>query len=187
MEAPTGCSSVSGGPLLFNPRTEDYIDAEPEKEMARTKSEELDMRQSVNSWTLTVLLTCAPCIAGCDGGGPTQEEQQLTSNMQGLANAYGQCTSQSRGRPPRNEAQLRKFIESQGPGWLEQYQAETVDDIFISSRDGKPYVVLYGKPRGKYIAYEQEGVNGTRFVADNLGISIEMDEATFRQEVPYAK
>ncbi len=178
---------MSGGPRLFNPRTEDYIDAEPEKELARTKSEELDMRQSVNRRTLTVLLTFVMCIVGCGGGGPAQEEQQLISSMQGLANAYGQCTSQSRGRPPRNEAQLRKFIESQGPGWLEQYRAETVDDIFISSRDGKPYVVLYGKPRGKYIAYEQEGVNGSRFVADNLGIAIEMDEATFRQEVPYAK
>ena len=114
------------------------------------------MRQSVNRSTLTVLLTFVMCIAGCGGGGPTEEVQQLTSNMQGLANAYGQCTSQNRGRPPRNEAQLRKFIESQGPDWLQQYQAETVDDIFMSSRDGKPYVVLYGKPGLKYIAYEQE-------------------------------
>ncbi len=145
------------------------------------------MCQPESRSTLTVLLTCVLGIAGCGGGGPTQAEQQLTSNMQGLANAYGQCTSQNRGRPPRNEAQLRKFIESQGPGWLEQYRAETVDDIFISSRDGKPYVVLYGKPGAKYIAYEQEGVDGTRFVADNLGIATEMDEAMFGQEVPYAK
>ncbi len=145
------------------------------------------MRQSVNKRTLTVIVTFVMCIAGCGGGGPSQEEQQLTSNMQGLANAYGRCTSQNRGRPPRNEAQLRKFIESLGPDWLQQYQAETVDDIFISSRDGKPYVVLYGKLGIKYVAYEQEGVDGTRFVADDLGIAKEMDEATFRQEVPYAK
>ena len=82
------------------------------------------MCQPESRSTLTVLLTCVLGIAGCGGGGPTQAEQQLTSNMQGLANAYGQCTSQNRGRPPRNEAQLRKFIESLGPDWLQQYQAE---------------------------------------------------------------
>lgn len=145
------------------------------------------MRQSVNTWILIVPLTLIMCVAGCGGGGPSQEEQQLASNMQGLAIAYGQCTSQNRGRPPQNEAQLRQFIKSLGPQWLEQYKAETVDDIFVSSRDGKPYVILFGKPGVHYIAYEQEGVDGKRFVADNLGTTEEMDEATFREKVPYAK
>jgi len=67
------------------------------------------------------------------------------------------------------------------------------DSLFISPRDGKPYVVLYGRSKGPpgpggapVVAYEQEGRGGRRFVASSMGAIEEVDDAAFRRMVPAA-
>ena len=132
---------------------------------------------------VSVLLVA--CMIGCSGVEPV-ETQQLRSNMRGLAIAYGRFMSKHRGRPPKSEQQLRDFVDSLGADFLQLADVESVDDMFISSRDGKPYVVLYGK-RAEIVAYEQEGVDGKRFVATSVGSTEEMDEDRFRQAVPDAE
>jgi len=62
--------------------------------------------------------------------------------------------------------------------------------MFVSSRYKKPYMVIYGPTSGEgpagqpVIAYEQEGMNGKRFVASKMGAVEEVDEARFRKMVP---
>jgi len=140
------------------------------------------MRPMCDKWISLIIMSV--CVAGCSNA-ENEATLRQSSNMRSLAIAYGQFTSQNRGRPPRNEEQLRKFIESQ-PGFVNPDESASIDEIFISSRDGKPYVVRYGKS-AHIVAYEQEGVDGMRMVATQVGGTEEMDEATLRQAVPDAE
>lgn len=125
-------------------------------------------------------------VAGCGVKSETAEVAELRSNMRSLAVAYGNYIKTNRGRAPKSEKQFRAWIEKQGPDELEILGVESVDDIFISTRDNEPYVVVYGKQK-QIVAYEAVGVEGQRYVADNIG-SIELvDEARFSELVPDAK
>jgi hypothetical protein len=75
-----------------------------------------------------------------------------------------------------------------------EFQITEIDKLFVSSRDNKPYVVIYGTmPGGQgpggapVVAYEKEGVKGKRFVASALGAVVEVEEAEFRKMVPDAR
>ena len=127
---------------------------------------------------------------GC-GGAQRRAKQREESNLKPLAILYGQFIGQHRGRPPASEEEFKKFIGSFGKEQLATFNVADLDSLFVSPRDQKPYVVLYGKaPRAgsaRVIAYEQEGQGGTRFVATDLGKVEEVDEARFRELVPGAK
>ncbi len=86
------------------------------------------------------------------------------------------------------EEAVREYVEAQDSSLVKKVSG--VDQMFISERDQKPYVVFYGKDVQKangVVAYEQEGVGGKRFVADSLGVVDEFDEEQFRKRVPGAK
>ena len=128
---------------------------------------------------------------GCQ---PSKEAAQEASTLKPLALLYGQFTGQHLGQPPKNEAEFKSFIETKGKPLLATFGVASVDDLFTSPRDKKPYVVRYGAvtgppgPAGQpVIAYEQEGIGGKRYVASSLGAVDEVDEATLAQLVPGAK
>jgi hypothetical protein len=138
------------------------------------------------------LVLCV-ALAGC--GGHRANQAQEESNLKPLALLYGQFIGQNRGQPPATEAQFKDFIRAQGKTLLESFHVSDVDGLFVSSRDGKPYVVRYGPAAAKgppgpgsapVIAYEQAGVGGRRFVASSMGAVEEVDEARFKQLVPQA-
>ena len=67
------------------------------------------------------------------------------------------------------------------------------EELFVSERDQKPYVISVGAKAGAktpasapVFAYEQEGKNGKRFVA-YPGRVEEVDEARLKEIVPGAK
>jgi hypothetical protein len=103
---------------------------------------------------------------------------------------YAQATAQNGGRPPASEEQFKKFIAKQGTYMMQSYKLQSTDDVFISERDGQPYVVLYGKPpqgtASGLCAYEKTGVDGRRYVGYMLGMIEEVDETRFRELVPNA-
>ncbi|MCS7304484.1 MAG: hypothetical protein NZ602_05180 [Thermoguttaceae bacterium] len=130
--------------------------------------------------------------AGC-GGGSRESLQREQSSLKPLAILYGQYIGQNRGQPPPNEEAFRKFVEQEAPKIKGQFAFSTVEELFISPRDGKPYKILYGEaakkgppgPAGSpVIAYEQEGRGGRRWVASAMGAIEEVDEARFKQLVP---
>lgn len=154
---------------------------------------------SVRNLRLRACLGAGLCLAaavlglltvGC-GGARRRAQQREESNLKPLAILYGRFIGQHRGRPPASEEEFKKFIGSFGKEQLATFNVTDVDSLFVSPRDQKPYVVLYGKspPAGsaRVIAHEQEGQGGTRFVATDLGKVEEVDEARFREMVPGAK
>lgn len=132
------------------------------------------------------LLCLFATLLGCGSSGESEDVVEVRSNMRSLAVAYGNYTKMNRGRVPKSEKSFRAWIEKQGPDFLDSLGVDNVDDIFISSRDNEPYVVVYGKPE-EVVAYEAVGVDGRRFITDNLGVTQEVDEATFREKVPNAE
>ena len=137
---------------------------------------------------ILLALCTFPLGCGTDSGG----EEQERSNLKPLAILYGQYTGKHQGRPPAGEAEFKEYVRSQST-MLESFQVTDPESLFISSRDGKPYVIKYGAADGPpgpggypVIAYEQEGVGGKRFVASSVGAVDEVDEATFKELVPDA-
>jgi hypothetical protein len=137
---------------------------------------------------------CAVLVAalGCGESGETSQATQ-ESHIKRLAILYGRYMSQHRGAPPRNEADFRKFIELSGPDQLKHLGIASVDELFVSERDGQPYVIVYGKLGppvqglgGPITMYEQVGGDGSRFVATDLTVET-VTEEDFRRMVPNAK
>lgn len=137
---------------------------------------------SLASILLAFLLTS---LSGC-GPKVDVESAELRSNMRALAVCYGDYMKTNRGRAPKSENALRSWIEKRGDEYLEVLHVDSIDDIFVSSRDNEPYVVIYGKP-ANIIAYEAVGIDGKRYVADNLGVAMEVDAAKFAEMVPDAE
>jgi hypothetical protein len=144
---------------------------------------------------LTALYAVAVVFLATSGCGSHQKSApREQSGLKKLALVYGRFLSQSRGQPPANEAEFKKFAQSLRPVDLKAFNIDDIEQVFISERDGKPYVVIYGKPQGPpgpggspVIAYEQEGKAGKRWVASVVGAVEEVDEARFQQLVPTAK
>lgn len=132
------------------------------------------------SW---VVLVATLCLVGCRSR--EESKPRESSRLKPLAILYGQYVGQHGGKAPADEAALKEFIASQGT-MLKSFGVTDAASLFVSERDGQPYVVLYGSAAtGKpIVAYEQTGVDGWRYVGDTLGAVQEVDEARFRQLVP---
>ena len=134
---------------------------------------------------LGIVLGCG-LLMGC-GGSSAAPEQLDRSNLKPLAMLYGRFMARHRGLPPANEAEFKRYVQSNGSDILSSYSVTDTEGLFVSPRDQKPYVVLYGDPRNRLnqdlIAYEQEGVAGKRLVVDSLAIVREVDEEHFRELV----
>jgi hypothetical protein len=144
-----------------------------------------------------VVLGLVVATVGC-GGGQRQSQQREESGLKTLAILYMQFSSQHRGNAPASEAEFKKFIQGLPESQRTSLGATDVEKLFVSARDGKPYVIVYGAktraapgskgPGGALVVgYEQVGSGGRRYVASALGAVEELDEAAFKQRVPDAK
>lgn len=90
-------------------------------------------------------------------------------------------------KPPADEKAFKEYIrglpadQKQGFG-----MTDSVDDLFIGPRDGKPYVIRYKlkfDPGGatEAVAWESSAQNGMRFVALTSGYVEEYDDGTFNE------
>jgi hypothetical protein len=141
---------------------------------------------------LAVGLVALCGLVGC--GGSAKEQAEETSSLKPLVIFYGQFTGQHQGRPPADEAEFKAYIKTLDPSALKSFNITDAESLFVSPRDKKPYVILYGGANGPpgpggqpVVAYEQEGVMGKRYVASNLGAVEEVDDKRFRELVPSAK
>src|SRR5690606_6463432 len=132
-------------------------------------------------WLQLLLVSSLIFASGCEQ--QTAAAPDGLINIKRLAMAYGQFVNAS-GRPPRDEAEFRVFIEKQqSSGRVLQ---PTEGDLFTSPRDGKPYVIPYGKlsPAQKskgVAAYEQTGLDGKRQIAFTIGMVEEADDARMNE------
>lgn len=114
--------------------------------------------------------------------------------MKPLAIFYGQYTGSHRGQPPASEEEFKTYLKTIRPEALKSLNVTDIESLLISSRDKKPYVIRYGKVQGPagpggmpVFAYEQDGIDGRRYVATSVGAVAEVDETKFRELVPDAK
>lgn len=121
-------------------------------------------------------------LLGCDGGSQQAAAQQ-ESHLKVLSILYGQYLGQHRGQRPLTETEFKKFVVDKGEAVLASFGGLSPETVFVSERDGQPYVVVYRGKSGPLIPgigteaviYERVGVNGKCFAADELGVIEEVD------------
>jgi hypothetical protein len=110
-----------------------------------------------------------------------------TSNIQRLSNFYQAFQSNRFGQGPKDETELKNYIQTQPTETfhLMGIDPENRDSIWISERDHKPFKVRYNvsSPFGALAAvvFEQEGVGGIRQVGLNNSKVEEADDAHYKE------
>jgi hypothetical protein len=130
-------------------------------------------------WQIVLVLVCALAVS-CT----KSEQKEEQSNLRLLSVCYGQYRAEHRGQVPANEKDFKAFINAKLNNAPSQSGVSSVDELFVSGRDGKPFVVRYRGdrtwPMPEVNIYEQEGRGGTRHVATVEGGYAEMSEEEFR-------
>lgn len=138
------------------------------------------------------LLLFAP--SGCGHKPPPVPAAEARIGRLGLM--YGIYAGQHQGRPPTSMKDLRGHAErSTSPEEMAAFEVASVDELFVSPRDGQPYKLITlprlpppvaGQP-GPVVVYEQDGLGGKRLVSYLGGATEEVDAEKFRQLVPQVK
>jgi hypothetical protein len=91
-----------------------------------------------------------------------------SSNLSTIDFAYDRATKEL-GRPPANAEELKPYLKEVGDP----------DAILVSPRDGRPYVIIWGVNFRKVpiksmpppiLVYEEQGLNGKRYVLTPMGV-----------------
>lgn len=138
---------------------------------------------------LSCLLLGIVAFAGCGGGPVASAESKDVSHARALTALYFTVTS-ALGKSPDSEAQFKEEIAKRSPD-LGVLNVGSVDELFVSDRDGQPLVVSYGQPAAgvdrAVVVYEQTGKDGVRLVGNRSGQVQELDAAAFAKVVSAAK
>jgi hypothetical protein len=117
--------------------------------------------------------------AGCRAKGENSGNRE-TSHVRVLADLHALATSRL-GHIPHDEQEFKKFIATRSK-LVEKLKIGSIDELFVSERDGQPLHVVYGTPptTSDVAVYEQTGVNGKRLVGHRIGMVEEVDEAEYK-------
>ncbi len=125
------------------------------------------------------LLAGIAFLLGCDAAG-TPAPHNADVQLRVLGRLYGEYMAQHNSQPPADEAQFKASL-SQSPDILKATGIATIDQLFVSPRDGQPLVVLFGEkivPNENsgfpWIAYESQGVDGKKYIIGARGNVEEM-------------
>jgi hypothetical protein len=129
-------------------------------------------------------------LTGCRG--ERGEESPVQTHLGWLGSMYGMYLSQNAGETPKTLDDLRKFVAKKTSAeQLARLGVASADELFVSPRDGKPYVLVsYSKlpPPGigmpPLVLYEAVGQDGQRAVAFLGGATDTVDEAKLAQLLP---
>lgn len=131
-------------------------------------------------WAGMALLLAA--VVGCGGAASVKRDKEI-SHVGAVTTLYFRAKS-TLGKPPGSEQEFKEVIaqDNVDPGVL---GVDSVDELFVSDRDGQPLVVDYGQTSAQgVVVYEQVGKDGVRLVGFTSGQIEEADAAEFAQLVP---
>lgn len=139
---------------------------------------------------------------GCSGcQQSTTDRTADNKELQQLGNQFMEFY-RARSKTPADEAELKEFIAANMTDVKREILGITdVNKLFISPRDGKPFVVRYGATlteaapgaaeepliTGAVIAYEADGKGGYRHVISSMGDLTELKFDDLVKLVPDAK
>jgi hypothetical protein len=130
-----------------------------------------------------ILLAIFCMLTGCESR-PDDAVRKELSHIRLLTSLYVKASGHL-GHSPKDEAEFKQAIADSDVK-LENLRVNSIDELFVSERDGKPLVVIYGNrlPTSGAIVYEKEGVNGKREVGFTIGRVDEVDEAKLNELIP---
>ena len=122
---------------------------------------------------MPLLLAIALGCGESGGAAPTKQ----ASHVRKLTSLHTMVSLKLR-RPPRDEQEFKQTLASLQIS-PDKYGVASIDELFISERDGQPLIVTYGTPpkNSDVVVYEQTGVHGLRLVGHKIGKIEEVDEA----------
>jgi hypothetical protein len=128
---------------------------------------------------LRFMLFFIAASAGCRGENENAIKRE-TSHVRLLTTLHALATSKL-GHTPRDMREFKQTIAKLSVT-TEKLRVESIDELFVSERDGQPLVVVYGStsPASDVVVYEQTGLNGKRQVGHRIGMVEEVDEAQFK-------
>jgi hypothetical protein len=137
------------------------------------------MRRTLRPWLAAVACGCGLSV-GCESP-PTGPDVE---SLKAVVELYAQYAASHQGKPPAGEADLRKFLvglegQARAAGEPPAARGTRYDAYFVSTRDGKPFVIRYGTPVSydpkstEVLAAEAVGIGGKRFVAYANGTVLE--------------
>jgi hypothetical protein len=137
-------------------------------------------------WLRSMILVSLVWCAGCSRDEEIAERE--SSNLKPLAVYYGRFIGAHQGKSPANETELKEFIRKQPAEDLEAMGVRDVESLFVSSRDKKPYRFNFSPKEtqpGQIVvfAWEQDGIEGKRYVGGTLGQIEEVDATRFGELV----
>ncbi len=141
------------------------------------------------SFLVFVSLAVLVPLTGCGGADAKSMIANANDmNVKRLATLYSIFHNKNNLKGPKNEGQLRAFVESQDPNLLKRGSIDPakLDELFISERDGEPFVIRYrvntvvfGPPLP--VIFEATGVDGLRQVGFCNGPMQEVDEDEYER------
>jgi hypothetical protein len=126
-------------------------------------------------------------FAGCSGN--NAPSSGADPNLAMLTAIYVDHMNAHQGVPPKDEAAFKESIRQHGANRRKGADINDLHSLFVSSRDNKPLVFIYGIPadprrQSTVIGYEQSPVDGKRTVGYRHGTAELVDETRFRELVP---
>lgn len=135
---------------------------------------------SLSAITLFSMLVLS-AFSGCD------KQKSMTdvysTNIKKMHGCYTLYLEEHGYKGPENEEQFKEYLKTDPTAihLLKRIDVtpDTVDDIFVGDRDGKPFVVRYGLNgvADHACIFEAEGLEGKRLIA--LADPIEVDKETY--------
>jgi hypothetical protein len=87
-------------------------------------------------------------LSGCSSPAARQTYDVKTSHLRSLLSLRTQALSQ--GQLPKTEADFKRYINSLDVAMLDRIKTisgvSTIDELFVSERDGQSYIIFYGQP-----------------------------------------
>lgn len=128
----------------------------------------------------TTLVLVTTCFHGCRS--ENKVAKIYSTNIKKVHQCYLMYMENNGYKGPKDEAELKNYLKTDPTAIYLMKRAEitpeTVDDIFISERDGEPFKIRYGlKGVADFaIVFETIGVEGKRLVALTPPRETEEDE-----------
>lgn len=140
--------------------------------------------KSYSKWQILVLPLFAAAtllLTGCTKTGSVAHFND--TNIKRVRNCYSMYQSANGYKGPKDEAEFKEFLKTTKVAEVRLQRMgidqNTIEDIFISERDGEPFKIRYGINGNKNnaIVFESVGVDGKRLVG--LSPVLELDKSEY--------